>query len=93
MRGFCGQRKTDAYAWAAADAKPTPMRGPRPTQNLKKNKLNQYMRPFYVQCKSYMRFYLFWPTRIVSANGPHKNLEAKSSFCYSAYLGTIYGRK
>jgi len=21
MRGFCGQRKTDAYAWSAADAK------------------------------------------------------------------------
>ena len=37
MRGFCGQRKTDAYAWAAADAKPTPMRGPRPMQ--KKNKI------------------------------------------------------
>jgi len=41
MRGFCGQRKTDAYAWAAADAKPTPMRGPRPTQNIfKKKKIN-----------------------------------------------------
>jgi len=72
MRGFCGQRKMDAYAWAAADAKPTPMRGPQPTQKKIKKKINQYMRPFCVQCKSCVGFYSFWPTRVASANGHTK---------------------
>ena len=92
MCGFCGQRKTDAYAWAAADAKPTPMRGPWPTQIFffKKIKLNQYMRPFCVQCKSCVGFYSFWPTRIAFTNGPRKNLEAKSSFSCSGYSLPMY---
>jgi len=87
MRGVCGQCKTDAYAWAAADTKPTPMRGPRSTQIFFFFlKLNQYMRPFRVQCKSCVGFYSFWPTRVASANGRHKNLEAKSSFSCSEHL-------
>jgi len=43
------------------------------------------MRPFCIQCKSCVGFYSFWPTRVASANGPRKNLEAKSSFSCSVW--------